>query len=124
MPATEETFRNQSRLHIVFAISSIAMMLSIVWMILADHLRPWKDTQRQFHFIENAKLRVSEAAKQAEINQKQQKEIEEKIANANLQRDENGKQIRAQEVELKRIVGQFEAIDTATRFQKAEKVKC
>ncbi|MDX2036537.1 MAG: c-type cytochrome [Isosphaeraceae bacterium] len=96
------------------------MTLSIVWMILADHLRPWKSTQREFHFIEDAKLRASEAKKQAEINQTKQKEIEDKIALANQQAEENSKQIREQQNELKRIVGQFEAIDTATRFQKAE----
>ena len=42
MPASEETYRSQPRLHLVFALTSVGMMLSIVWMIAADHLRPWK----------------------------------------------------------------------------------
>ncbi len=37
MPASEETYRSQPTLHIFFAISSIAMTLSIIWMIMADH---------------------------------------------------------------------------------------
>ena len=53
MPATEETYRSQPTLHVVFAITSIAMTLAIVWMIMADHLRPWKQVQREFHRIED-----------------------------------------------------------------------
>ncbi|MEJ7638920.1 MAG: hypothetical protein WKF75_13355, partial [Singulisphaera sp.] len=68
MPATEETYRSQPTLHVVFAITSIAMTLAIVWMIMADHLRPWKQVQRDFHRIEEAKLKSSEAAKQKELN--------------------------------------------------------
>jgi hypothetical protein len=56
MPASEETYRSQPRLHLVFAVSSVAMMLSIVWMIAADHLRPWKGFQRDFQKIERKKL--------------------------------------------------------------------
>ena len=48
MPATEETYARQPILHLVFAISSIAMTLAIVWMVMADHLRPWKEVQREF----------------------------------------------------------------------------
>lgn len=52
MPATEETYRSQPSLHLVFAISSIVMALSVIWMIMADHLRPWKNVQRAFHYVE------------------------------------------------------------------------
>ena len=65
MPATEETYRSQPTLHVVFAITSIAMLLSIVWMIMADHLRPWKQVQREFHEIETAKLKATEQEKLA-----------------------------------------------------------
>ena len=37
MPASEETYRSQPTLHLVFALTSIGMMLSFVWMIAADH---------------------------------------------------------------------------------------
>ena len=58
MPASEETYRRQPALHLVFAISSIAMTLSIVWMIMADHLRPWKQVQRDFQLVERKKLEL------------------------------------------------------------------
>jgi cbb3-type cytochrome oxidase cytochrome c subunit len=120
MPAREETFRNQTRLHVVFALSSIAMTLTIVWMIMADHLRPWKETQREFHYIEDAKLRVEEQKRQDELNKQQLDELAARIEAADRTAEENAKQIRAQESELKKIGGKYEQLDTATRFLKAE----
>ena len=67
MPATEETYRRQPTLHLVFAISSIAMLLVTVWMVMADHLRPWKEVQREFQLIERDKLKASEKEKQEEL---------------------------------------------------------
>ena len=63
MPATEETYRRQPTLHLVFAISSIAMLLSTVWMVLADHIRPWKEVQREFQQVERDKLEVHGTSK-------------------------------------------------------------
>ena len=120
MPAREETYRSQTGLHVVFAISSIAMALTIVWMIMADHLRPWKETQREFHFIEDAKLRVEQEKKQEELNKQQLADLDAKIEAAGKSGEENSKQIRQKETELKGIVGEFERVDTETRFLKAE----
>src|SRR5262249_55140670 len=99
MPANEETYRSRTALHVVFAISSVAMALTIAWMILADHLRPWKETQRRFHYIEDAKLRAEREKKNAELNQQQLAEVDQKIEAANRQAEENAKQIRQKESE-------------------------
>jgi len=120
MPAREETFRSQARLHVVFALSSIAMALTIVWMIMADHLRPWKETQREFHYIEDAKLRVEEQKKKDELNQKQLQAYDDKIAVAAKSSEENAKLISAKEKEQRKIYGRYEQLDTSTRFLKAE----
>ncbi len=120
MPATEETYRSRTALHVVFAISSVAMTLTIVWMIAADHMRPWKEVQREFHYIEDAKLRAEEKKKADELNQQQLAAIDAKIDAAGKQGEENSKQIRAKENELKKVIGRFERLDTQTRFLKAE----
>jgi biopolymer transport protein ExbB/TolQ len=92
MPATEETYRSQARLHVVFAITSVAMLLSIVWMIMADHLRPWKQVQRRFQAVEEAKLKAVERDKLAEQRAKYRDQIEAidaKIARARQGRQAN-----------------------------------
>ena len=52
MPATEQTWRDSKLLHLVFGISSLAMLVTTLWMLAADHLREWKDVQRKFRDIE------------------------------------------------------------------------
>src|SRR5262249_54275640 len=123
MPATEETYRSQRTLHVVFAVSSIAMTLSIVWMIMADHLRPWKQVQRQFHYVEEAKLRASEKEKLKEQQAKYQQQLE--AIDAEIKRAEDARYERAGEIrevqgQIRKLGGTFERIDTARKFTKAE----
>ncbi len=112
MPASEETYRSQPSLHIVFAITSVAMTLSIVWMIMADHLRPWKQVQRAFQQVEEAKLKASEKEKLQEQKAKYQTKIDAidaKIKAAELRRDENASQLREVDAELKGLGGEARA---------------
>ena len=52
MPATEQTWRNSKLMHMIFGISALAMLITTVWMLAADHRREWKDYQRKFGRIE------------------------------------------------------------------------
>jgi cbb3-type cytochrome oxidase cytochrome c subunit len=123
MPATEETYRRTPTLHIVFAVTSILMTLVIVWMILADHLRPWKKVQRRFHDVELAKL---EASKQEKLREQQAQhaaeleEIDREIAAARQLEQQNAREIRVQQARIQRLRGQFEGLDTRRKFKKAE----
>ncbi len=123
MPATEETYRSQPTLHAVFAITSVAMTLSFVWMIMADHLRPWKQTQREFHRVEEAKLKASENEKLAEQKQKSQTRIDQinaRIKKAEEESAVNSSKLREVDKELSTLGGKFEELDTQKRFTKAE----
>src|SRR5262245_31184442 len=108
MPATEETYRRQPTLHIVFAVTSIGMLLATVWMILADHLRPWKEVQREFQQVETAKLRAQEKQKLEEQRAKSQAELDEidrRIVEADQTAERNGAEIRAKEREIDKARG-------------------
>lgn len=52
MPATEQTWRDSKLLHLVFGISGLAMLITTIWMLAADHRREWKDFQSKFQSIE------------------------------------------------------------------------
>ena len=52
MPATEQTSRDQSLLHKVFAVSSLVMLLATIWMFAVDHSREWKPYQRTANRVE------------------------------------------------------------------------
>ncbi|HZZ71938.1 MAG TPA: PDZ domain-containing protein, partial [Pirellulales bacterium] len=45
MPATEQSWRNIRTLHVVFAVSSFAMLFVTIWMFSADANREWKPIQ-------------------------------------------------------------------------------
>ena len=95
MPASEETYRRQPTLHLVFAISSIAMLLSTVWMVMADHLRPWKQVQREFQLVEREKLEAAEKQKLEEQKAKYQTQIDQ--IDAKIQAAETDAETRGRE---------------------------
>ena len=53
MPATEQTWRDTKRMHVIFGICSLAMLVTTVWMLAADHRRELKDYQRKFQHVES-----------------------------------------------------------------------
>lgn len=123
MPATEETYRKQPTLHVVFALSSVAMLLSIVWMIAADHYRPWKQVQREFQRVEGAKLEKAKEDKLTEQKQKYQAQLDEldaKIEAAKQAARERRSELREVEHDISGLQGRFTLLDNDKKFQKAE----
>ncbi len=54
MAATDQTYRNQRALDVVFGVSCVLMLLSILWMFVQDFNREFKTVQRQFRDVEEA----------------------------------------------------------------------
>src|SRR5262245_8127916 len=52
MAASDQTYRSQKSLHVVFAVSSVAMLATTVWMFWDDYNRPFKKEQREFRTVE------------------------------------------------------------------------
>ncbi len=48
MRAQDATYYNIKQLHAVFAVSAVLFLAATVWMLVADHYRPWKRYQRTF----------------------------------------------------------------------------
>ena len=51
MPATEQTWRSPSLLHIVFGATSFLMLVATIWMFAKDHTREWKDYQKAHNAV-------------------------------------------------------------------------
>ena len=47
MPANEQTWRDQKKMHVIFAVSAVIMGIATIWMMAADHMREWKGIQLQ-----------------------------------------------------------------------------
>lgn len=52
MPANEQTWRDQKKLHFLFAITGTILFVATVWMFLKDHNRQWKQYQSQARDIQ------------------------------------------------------------------------
>src|SRR5207249_2916424 len=52
--ANGQTYRNQRALDIVFAVSCVLMLASIIWMFVQDYNREYKHVQRRFRDVELA----------------------------------------------------------------------
>ena len=54
MAATDQTYRNQKTLDIVFGASCVLMLVSVVWMFAQDYNREFKQVQREFRDVDEA----------------------------------------------------------------------
>src|SRR6516162_1063343 len=94
MAATDQTYRNQRWLDIVFGVSCVLMLVSVVWMFWQDYGREFKVEQRDFRDVEAA---VAERQMLKLVpDQKQMEEIEEQeriLAYVRGQRDETAEKL-------------------------------
>ncbi len=83
MRSTDETYYNIKRLHVVFAISSLALLAATIWMLAVDHRRPWKEYQRTFHDrIEPWLTAVRIQSQQTEAFEATETDLREKLSAA------------------------------------------
>jgi mono/diheme cytochrome c family protein len=94
MAATDQNYRSQKGLDIVFGVSCVLMLLGVVWMFWQDYGREFKVEQRDFRDVETA------IAERQMLNlvpdQKQMEEIEEAekyLRMAREARDEKAEQL-------------------------------
>lgn len=62
MPANETVWRNLKQMHVIFALSSAALLATVVWMLAGDHADAWRDIQRTSERIVAEKLRAEMSA--------------------------------------------------------------
>lgn len=55
MPATESNFRDVKKVHVVFAVTSILLLFTTLWMMEADQAREWTGYQRKFEDLQTRK---------------------------------------------------------------------
>jgi cytochrome c551/c552 len=69
MPATEKTWRDQARMHIIFGVSALVMLIGTIWMLAKDHNREWRrwqlDDRQRNRWTTEAQLAQTEAETRA-----------------------------------------------------------
>ncbi len=118
MPAKEDTYRNQKALHIVFAVSSIAMMASIIWMIAKDHFREWKMVQRDFMKYDAAKTQQDAEAAKSLADEAEMKRLDGELDEA---RQAAAGEVAEASKTIRDVLGKVQKADQALAFQKADR---
>src|SRR3954466_11681771 len=76
MPATEKTWRDQTRMHVIFGISALVMLGGTIWMLAKDHNREWRkwqlDDRARERWTVEAQLAQAEVDSTAKLNQLRQ----------------------------------------------------
>ena len=80
MPATDAYWRNIKKTHVVFALSSVAMLAVTIWMMWHDHNREYFDHQRTFEALEVYKARARLASLDTKRFEDELKELNERLA--------------------------------------------
>ena len=114
MAATDQNYRSQNGLDIVFGVSCVLMLLGVVWMFWQDYSREFKVEQRDFRDVEAA------VAERQMLNlvpdQKQLEEIEEAENFLRMARDERDQ--KAEQLSTKLKHGLTERTKAAAEAQK------
>ena len=114
MPAQEQTYRNQRALHIVFAVSSVLMALSTVWMIGEDHYREWKTLQRDFAQLDAAKAKRDTVV----ASEQDLEELRQKLRAA---RDEASGNVNDLPRRIRNRRGRVQGVEQEYGFHRAER---
>src|SRR5437764_4821265 len=73
MPATEKTWRDQAKMHVIFGISALVMLGGTIWMLAKDHNREWRqwqlDDRARERWTVEAQLAQSQADSMAKLDQ-------------------------------------------------------
>lgn len=121
-----DTARNTTYLHLVFAISSVALLGSLVWMLLADYNREWKPWQKKFREIEIQRV-IAEIQAKNQAGAKDGKSLEDQIserervvAAAEAQALATDKELAELQSQLVKETGRVYSTEQAKKFAKAD----
>src|SRR5688572_1103788 len=81
------------KLNVLFALTSIALLVTFSLMIWDDYDREWKKYQVEFNKMEVEKTRTAIQEADTRVDPGRRKELEEKITRAKSEGDEREKQI-------------------------------
>ena len=121
MPATEKTWRDQPRMHVIFGISALVMLIGTIWMLAKDHNRQWRDWQLNDRSLERwtaeAQLAQDEADSTVQLEQLRKDLVEARSAKVDATLVKRFEQL-VQDQEEKPDFSRVE--DALTRLETAE----
>jgi cbb3-type cytochrome oxidase cytochrome c subunit len=103
-------------LNLWFLVSSAVMLVCVVWTMLDDHHRPWKDYQREFRALELERAQAEEQELEASGAVAREGELQSAVSAAQAQFDQSQAQVSQAEEALRRARGvTWKAVEDAKK---------
>lgn len=109
MPIPVETLWNIKRLNKVFAVSALAWAGSMVWMLVADFKRPWRDFQTQYFDIQSAVAHFDWLNYQTESAKQAHQKLRDDVRSAEYLIKQKAKQEKELLDAERKVVGELQA---------------
>src|ERR1700682_2035067 len=108
------------QLNVVFALTSIGMLIAFTVMIWADYDREWKKYQNQFNRLEVTVTKEQAAQALGKVDATRRQELQAEVERAKQAEGQRGGEIQKAQAERDKLEGEWYAVDQDFRFTKAE----
>ncbi len=110
---------NFGRMNMVFAICSLGLLATTLWMAFADYALPWKRIQSEFRSLERQKLEKEAQAERDSLNQNELAQLKQEVAQAQADLDRQREDLEKIEGELADRKTEVYTADAAWKGAKA-----
>src|ERR1043166_1049186 len=108
------------KLNVVFALTSIVMLVAFTVMIWADYDREWKKYQKAFNKLEVKVTETQAQQAKAKVPSAEQQALQAEMDRAKQEEAQRRDQIKKAQAERDKLEGEWYAVDQNFRFTKAE----
>jgi len=107
------------QLNLLFAVSSVGLLIATALMVWADYDREWRRYQIQFLELDEARTEQQIAEAESEIDAARRTELESRLQQGRQELADRRDEVRAAEAELASLQGEWYGADQQFRFTKA-----
>ena len=107
-------------LNVVFALTSIALLITFSLMIWYDYARPWKKHQQEFTRLEVKRTEQEKEAAVGAVDASKRKALEEQLARGEEEKKARKKEIDEVQDGIDKLDGEWYRVDQDYRFTKAK----
>src|SRR5687767_1899007 len=107
-------------LNVVFALTSIALLVTLSWMIWVDYNRDWKRYQQTFWRLDAERTQKQIAEVQGKVDATKDQQLQAQLAQAKQDRQTNRAALEKAQDEIDRVDGLYYKADQDFRFTKAK----
>ncbi len=100
---TDETLRSMKRLNVLFAASSIGLLLGMGAMVYDDYSRDWKGYQQRFQRLEADKTRAQLKTAEDQIDQQTLRSLEARLAEARTAAAQHARDLQEAQAKMRAI---------------------